>query len=186
VRARAAADRLLSRLTLPLRLGAVAGIVLLLAAGALTVVSGVRESRLAADAGTLKSAEERADMLAALDRMEVAGHSVFDALALVNPSRPDGAAFTRVIFSDNRELSLEGRASDVNAINRMVDSLRASGLFGEAKIPKLDASDGRSSFSMKIPVTKWPEIADAATEAPAPSPEPPVEKPANASKGAGA
>lgn len=164
LRARAAADKLLSRLTLPLRLGAVAGLALLIGAGMLTGWSSWRESRLDANADKLKSAEERADMLAMLDRMEAAGHSVFDALAMVNPSRPEGVAFSRVIFSDNRDLTLEGRASDVNAINRMADALRGSGLFGEAKLPKLDASDGRSSFSMKIPVTKWPKIADAATE----------------------
>lgn len=184
LRARASADKLLSRLTLPLRLGAVAGVLLLLGAGVFAGLAAWQEARLAADAAKLKSAEERADMLATLDRMEAAGHSVFDALAMVNPSRPEGVAFSRVIFSDNRDLTLEGRASDVSAINRMAGALHASGHFGEAKTPKLDASDGRSSFSMKIPVIKWPAIADAATEVPSPGES--DEKTADTSKETGA
>ncbi len=178
LRERAVADRLLSRVTPFLKYGALVALVLLLAAGALAATRAVREARLAAEAPALKSARDRLSLLMTLDRFESPARSVFDALALVNPHRPETVAFTRVAFADNRELTLEGRSTDAAAVNRMADALRAGGLFASADIQKLEASGGRTTFRLRLIHSHWPKFADAPTEV-APAPAAPAPTPAS-------
>lgn len=163
---RAAADRVLARVAGPLRIAAALAVVLLAVDGGLAAYNAWREQALAAEADSLKQAESRADALSTLDRLSGGGRSVFDALAVVNAHRPEAVSFSRVVFSDNRELIIEGRAAGVADINRMSDALRASGHFGVVETPKLDTARGRSSFRMRLTMSRWPKLADEPASAP--------------------
>lgn len=166
MRVRAAADALLSKLSLPLKLTMLAAILLLVAGGVFAGMNTVAKRRIDATAKDVKEARARADMLASIDRMEAAGHSVFDALAVVNPSRPEGVEFSKVTFSTGRELALEGNASSAGLVTKMESDLRATGFLGAFPQPEIQSSGGRTRFRMRMSFTKWPAIADAATSAP--------------------
>lgn len=172
LRERAAADRLLSRATPALKIGAVLGLLLAFAGAGLAAEHALREHRLANDAARIKASRERLALLDTLDRFATPARSVFDALAMVNPHRPESVGFTRVVFADNRELTLEGRASDASAVNRMADALRKAGPFGAVDIRKLEASGGRTTFSLRVTVNKWPKIGDTPTAMPSPPANP--------------
>lgn len=164
LRSRAKADALLSRLALPLKLGALAGVLVMAAVGVLFVMVATSRHRYDAIAEPAKAAEAKADMLASLERLEGPGRSIFDALAIVNPYRPEGVSFTRVTLVANRELSLEGRAtgtSGVSSITKMESALKDSGVFSSSEAPKVETSGGRPSFRMRFLMTKWPEVADS-------------------------
>ena len=165
LRERAAADRLLTRVAPALKFGALAGIALLLVGGGLAAERALKENALRASATALKTARENLTLLDTLDRFDAPARSVLDALALVNPHRPEPVAFTRVTFSDNRELALEGRSGEASAVNRFADSLRSAGLFAGVEVLKLETSGGRTTFRMRLSVTKWPKFADAPTPA---------------------
>lgn len=174
LRARSSADSLIGKILLPLKLAAVAGLLLLLVAGVLNAMSGYKQNQLDAEAPALKLAESRADTLVALEHLEGPGRSLFDALAVVNPHRPEGVGFSRASLADNRELTVEGRAPDVSGINRMKDALQATGFFSSIDLPKLDASGGRSSFRMRLLFKSWPKVEGAPEPAPVAPATPPV------------
>jgi hypothetical protein len=158
LRLRASADTLISRLVTPMKFGALAGLLLLSVGAVFSSLAAVSRRKLDAEAPALKAVEAKADTLVALERLEGPGRSVFDALSVVNPHRPEGVGFSRVIFSDNRTLELQGRSSDVSGVNRMKDALLATDLFASVELPQLDASGGRSSFRMRLNFKNWPKI----------------------------
>ena len=167
LRARASSDALIGKLLLPMKLGALAGLLLLIAGIVLSSLVAVKRRKLDAEAPALKAVQSRADTLAALERLEGPGRSVFDALAVVNTHRPEGVGFNSVTFADNRELTLDGRASDVSGVNRLKDALTSTGFFGPVELPKLDASGGRSNFRMRLVFKNWPKVEGSPESAPA-------------------
>lgn len=166
LRARASSDALIAKLLLPMKLGALAGVLLLIVGIVFTSLVAVKRRKLEADAPALKAVQSRADTLVALERLEGPGRSVFDALAVVNFHRPEGVGFNSVTFTDSRELTLDGRASDVSGVNRLKDALTASGFFGPVELPKLDASGGRSTFRMRLVFKNWPKVEGSPESAP--------------------
>lgn len=171
---RAAADKILSRTVWPMRIGVGVAAVLLLVSLGMSAHTAWRDRRLEGEAERIREAEARADALFTLERLSGSGRSVFDLLAVVNVHRPESVAFSRVTFEDNRELVIEGRAGGVADINRWGDALRTTGHFGVVETPKLDTSRGRSTFRMRLTVTRWPKIADAPSAAPSGHPSSPA------------
>lgn len=165
LRSRAVADGFIGKIARPLRFVAAFAVVLLAAGAVLWGYNDRREAALAEQASAVKRAEERLVVLGTLEKLDATGRSIFDALAMVNPSRPESVGFSKASLTDNALLSVDGRSSEVSAVNRMQESLKATGNFGAITIPKLDAASGRANFSMKIPVTRWAPMADAPTQA---------------------
>lgn len=160
LRRNASADKLLARVSLPLKLGAAAGLLLVVAAAGLNLRSTLTEKSLAAQAEKSREIRMKADLLAQLDRLENANHSVFDAVAIVNAHRPDGVVFNRITLEQGTDLTLEGRAPDIAAVTRFKEALLASGHFAASGAEKLDAAAGRASFRLRFSLKSWPKIAD--------------------------
>ena len=165
MRVRARADSLLSKLSLPLKLITVACVLLLGAGATVSGMNAATRRRIDGGAKDVKEAQTRADMLSTIDRMEAAGHSVFDALAVLNPARPEGVHFTRVAFSTGRELALDGDADNAGLVTRLESALRTTGFFSAFGQPNIQTSGGRTKFQMRLSFRQWPEITDAATAA---------------------